>query len=150
MSQSLARLHVHLVFSTKNRQPWLDEGVRDDLHRYMAGVLGNMGCPAILINSVEDHVHVLFELCRTVALSEAVGEVKKSSSRWIKTRNGALSSFAWQAGYGAFTVSESNLEMVRKYNENQEEHHRRQSFQEEYRAFLERHEVAFDERYVWD
>jgi len=150
MSQSLSRLHVHLVFSTKNRQPWLVESFRDELHRYMVAVLGNMGCPAILINSVEDHVHVLFELCRTVAVSKAVEEVKKSSSKWMKTQEVGSSSFAWQAGYGAFSVSESNLEMVRRYIERQKEHHRKQSFQEEYRAFLERHKVAFDERYVWD
>ena len=150
MSQSLARLHIHLVFSTKNRTPLLDDGIRDALHRYMAVVLGNMGCPAVLINSVEDHIHILFELARTVALSKAVEEIKKTSSKWIKTQDGAYSSFAWQAGYGAFAVSESNVVMVRQYIADQREHHRKRSFQDEYRAFLERHNIAFDERYVWD
>jgi len=150
MPQSLARIHVHLVFSTKNREPLLSDAVRPALHAYLATVLQNLGCPAVLINSVADHVHVLFELARTVALSAAVEDVKKSSSKWIKTQDPALAGFAWQAGYGAFAVSESNVAAVQEYIARQQEHHRKKSFQEEYRAFLERHRVAFDERYVWD
>ena len=150
MPQSLARLHIHLIFSTKNREPVLHEAVRESLHAYMATVLQNFGCPAVLINSVADHVHILFELGRTVAVSDAVEEVKKSSSRWIKTQGDAFTGFAWQAGYGAFAVSESNVATVREYIATQHEHHRKKTFQEEYRAFLERHGVAFDERYVWD
>jgi REP element-mobilizing transposase RayT len=150
MPQSLARLHVHLVFSTKNRAPVLHEAVRPSLHAYLATVLHNLECPAVLINSVADHVHILFELARTVSVSTAVEDVKKSSSKWIKTKGAEFAGFAWQAGYGAFAVSESNVAAVREYVANQQEHHRRKSFQEEYRAFLERHRVAFDERYVWD
>ena len=150
MPQSLARLHIHLVFSTKNRERLITDRVRDSLHAYMATVLQNLGCPPALINSVEDHVHILFELARTVSVSEAVEDVKKSSSKWIKTQGNEFAGFAWQAGYGAFAVSESNVPTVRDYIAGQQEHHRRKSFQEEYRAFLERHGVAFDERYVWD
>ncbi len=150
MPQSLARLHVHLIFSTKNRAPLLYDAVRDSLHRYMAVVLQNLGCPATLINSVEDHVHVLFELGRTVAVSMVVEEIKKSSSKWIKKQGADFAEFAWQAGYGAFAVSGSNVTAVRDYIATQREHHRKKSFQEEYRAFLERHDVVFDERYVWD
>jgi putative transposase len=150
MSQSLARLHVHLVFSTKHRERILTEGVRASLHAYMATVLQNFNCPAQLINSVTDHVHILFELGRTVAVSAAVEEVKTSSSKWLKTQGPEFSRFAWQAGYGAFSVSESNMATVRDYIANQAEHHRVKSFQDEYRAFLARHGVAFDERYVWD
>ena len=150
MPQSLARLHVHLVFSTKHRGPLLRNSVRDSLHRYMAVVLQNLGCPPALINSVEDHVHILFELGRTVAVSAAVEAVKKSSSKWIKTQGSEFVDFAWQAGYGAFAVSQSNVSSVRNYIAEQREHHRRKSFQEEYRALLERHGVEFDERYVWD
>ena len=98
MPQSLARLHVHLIFSTKNRAPALHDGVRDALHRYMATVLQNLGCPAVLINSVADHVHLLFDLARTVAVSQAVEDVKKSSSKWIKTQDAQFVDFAWQAG----------------------------------------------------
>ena len=150
MPQSLARLHVHLIFSTKNREPVLRDAVRDSFHAYMATVLQNLDCPPVLINSVEDHVHTLFELARTVSVSEAVEQVKKSSSKWIKTQGNEFAGFAWQAGYGAFAVSESNVPTVRDYIANQKEHHRRKSFQQEYRAFLDRHRVAFDERYVWD
>ncbi len=150
MPQSLARLHLHLIFSTKNRERFLHDPVRDSLHDYMATVLNNFGCPVTLINSVEDHVHILFELSRTVAVSAAVEEVKKSSSKWIKTQGPLYAQFAWQAGYGVFTVSESNVAAVQQYIAGQREHHRIKSFQEEYRDFLARHRVAFDERYVWD
>jgi REP element-mobilizing transposase RayT len=150
MPQSLARLHLHLIFSTKHRERWLTDAVRSPLHAYMATVLQNINCPPVLINSVEDHMHILFELARTVSVSEAVEEVKKSSSKWIKTQGTGLAGFSWQAGYGVFAVSESNVPAVREYVANQQEHHRKKSFQEEYRAFLERHQVTYDERYVWD
>jgi putative transposase len=150
MPQSLARLPIHLVFSTKNRQRVLTDAIREDMHAYMATVLENLGCHAHLINSVEDHVLVPFELSRTVAVSQAVEEVKKASSKWLKTQGAALGGFAWQAGYGAFAVSESNVPAVRQYVADQREHHRAKTFQEEYRAFMARHRVAFDERYVWD
>ena len=150
MPQSLARLHIHLIFSTKNREPDLSDTVRDSLHRYMATVLQNLECPPVLINSVADHVHILFELGRTVSVSEAVEQVKKTSSKWIKTQGAEFSRFAWQAGYGAFAVSESNVASVREYIADQQAHHRKKSFQDEYRAFLDRHRVMFDERYVWD
>lgn len=150
MPQSLARLHVHLIFSTKHRAPLLPDSARDALHRYMAVVLTNLTCPPVLINSVEDHAHILFELARTVPLSSAVEDVKKSSSKWLKTQGPALAEFAWQAGYGAFAVSESNVETVRAYIANQREHHRKKTFQDEYRALLNRHGLTFDERYVWD
>jgi putative transposase len=150
MPQSLARLHIHLIFSTKHRERLITDPVRDALHAYMAAVLKNLGCAPLLINSVDDHVHILFDLARTVSVSQAVEEVKKSSSRWIKTQGTEFISFAWQAGYGAFAVSESNVPTVRDYIARQQEHHRRKSFQEEYRTFLERHGVAYDEQYVWD
>lgn len=150
MPQSLARLHIHLIFSTKNRRPLITDGVRDALHRYMAVVLQNMKCPSVLINSVEDHVHALFDLARTASVSQAVEELKTSSSKWIKTQGVEFTAFAWQNGYGAFAVSESNVAVVRRYIEGQREHHRKRTFQEEYREFLEKHQVPYDERYVWD
>ena len=150
MAQSLARLHVHLVFSTKNRERIITDSVRPMLHAYMATVLQNLDSPADLINSVDDHVHILFDLARTVAISTVVEDVKKSSSKWIKTQGSEFATFAWQAGYGAFSVSKSNAQTVRDYIAKQQEHHRRTTFQDEYRLFLERHRVAFDERYVWE
>jgi len=128
----------------------LHDSVRDSLHRYMAVVLQNFGCSPDLINSVEDHVHILFDLGRTVAVSSAVEEVKKSSSKWIKTQDVNLADFAWQGGYGAFAVSESQVPSVRAYIANQREHHRKRTFQEEYRSLLERHGITYDERYLWD
>jgi len=150
MPQSLACLHIHLVFSTKHREPFIVETVRESLHRYMAVVLANLRCPAVLINSVEDHAHVLFELARTVTVSDAVEQAKTSTSKWIKTQGEPYAQFAWQAGYGAFAVSRSNIDVVSAYIADQREHHRAKSFQDEYRALLQRHGVEFDERYVWD
>lgn len=150
MPQSLARLHVHLVFSTKNRESLITDTVRGSLHAYMAAVLQNLGCAPVLINSMEDHVHILFDLSRTVAVRQAVEDVKKSSSKWIKAQGAEFSAFAWQAGYGAFAVSESMVPTVRRYIAGQAEHHRQRSFQDELREFFKRHNIVFDERYVWD
>jgi REP element-mobilizing transposase RayT len=150
MSQSLANLYVHLIFSTKERYPFLHTEVRPELHRYMATVLAHLNCPVRLINSMPDHAHVLFSLTRAVTLAKAVEEVKRSSSKWIKTRGERFSKFAWQAGYGAFSVSESNVQKVSAYIRDQEEHHRVKTFQEEFREFLAKHQIPYDERYVWD
>ena len=150
MPQSLANLYVHLIFSTKERFPFLSKEVRPDLHSYMATVLANLHSPAMLINSVDDHVHILFNMGRTVTLAQVVEDVKKSSSKWIKTQSPKLATFAWQAGYGGFSVSESNAPKVANYIQNQEEHHRKKTFQEEYREFLTKHKIEFDERYMWD
>jgi len=150
VARSLARLHIHLVFSTKHREPVLGDDVRDSLHRYMAAVLAELGCPATLINSVEDHVHILFELARTVTVSAAAEAVKKSSSRWLKAQGTAYAHFAWQGGYGAFAVSAGDVPSVCAYIADQRRHHRRSSFQEEYRLVLDNHGVAYDERYLFD
>jgi putative transposase len=150
MAQSLAKNLVHLVFSTKNRERLINDDLRSDLHAYMATVLKNMECPALIINSVEDHVHILFILHRTVALSSAVGKLKSSSSKWLKAQSDQLAAFAWQTGFGAFSVSESNVAAVRQYIEHQKEHHRKVSFQDELRSFLSKHRLEYDERYLWD
>jgi putative transposase len=150
MPQSLARLCVHLVFSTKHREPLLQDFIRKDLHAYMATVLKNMDCPALIINSVEDHIHILLDLSRTISISYVMEHVKKTSSKWLKSQSQALGQFGWQAGYGAFAVSESNIPAVRKYIKTQQEHHHKVTFQEEYRAFLTKNRISYDERYVWD
>jgi putative transposase len=150
MPQSLSRLYVHLIFSTKDRTPLITETVRDPLHAYMSGILQNLGCFVVLINSMEDHVHLLFDLARTVALSKVVEETKKSSTKWMKTQSNTFFGFAWQAGYGAFAVSESNIAAVRAYVAQQKEHHRKSTFEDEFRQILERHHVSYDERYLWD
>ncbi|HEV3384434.1 MAG TPA: IS200/IS605 family transposase [Gemmata sp.] len=148
MPQSLARNVVHLVYSTKNREPFIVASLRDRLFAYLAGTLNELGCPAISVGGVADHVHLLFVLSKTVALSKAVEEVKKSSSKWMK-ENGEPR-FYWQNGYGAFSVSASNEEKVTAYIANQEVHHRTKSFQDEFREFLKKHRIEWDEQYVWD
>jgi REP element-mobilizing transposase RayT len=150
MSQSLAKNLIHLIYTTKGRERLLADNIRGELHRYTAGVLKKYDSPAILINSVEDHIHLLFSLSRNHALCDVVEQAKKGSSKWLKTKGPAYRSFFWQAGYGAFSVSQSNVKQVVRYIERQKEHHRRNSFQEEYREFLKRHEMEYGERYVWD
>ena len=153
MAQSLAKNLIHLVFSTKNRERFIADAIRPHLHAYMGTVLKNVKSPSLLINSVEDHVHVLFSLHRTKALSDVVGDLKASSSKWIKTQSSDLATFGWQGGFGAFSISESNVPAVRAYIENQREHHSKVSFQDEMRAFLKflkKHGVEYDERYLWD
>lgn len=150
MAQSLAKLHLHLVFSTKHRAPLLVDSVREPLHRYLTGVFDRLRCPAKAIGSVEDHIHVLFELSRRKSVCAVVETVKASSSRWLKSRDDGLAPFAWQAGYGVFAVSASNIERVHRYIENQREHHRLADFRGEYRVLLERHRVHFDEQHMWD
>ena len=150
MAQSLAKVYVHLIFSTKNRKPVLADEIREELHKVMGGALNNMGCQSLIVGFVEDHVHVLFMLSRTRSLSDVIGKLKSTSSSWIKSQNPTLANFEWQAGYGAFSVSHSNVESVREYIRNQKEHHKSESFQDEFRRFLIRYEVEYDERYIWD
>ena len=151
MPQSLARVVLHVVFSTKNREPFLkDDDVRNRLHAYMAGVLQRIGCEPILIGGVEDHVHVLCNLSRTVTIAQLVEEAKKSPSKWVKEQGPQYREFFWQTGYGSFSVSQSNVEQVRAYVATQEEHHRKVSFQDEFRALCRKHGVEIDERYAWD
>ena len=151
MPQSLARVLVHLTFSTKDRRPSLkDKDLRSDLYSYMAGIFRKLDSTALLIGGVDDHVHALFPLSRNHALKEVVGKVKAESSSWIKKQAPTLSDFYWQGGYGAFSVSESNVEPVKSYILNQERHHHRVTFQEEFRLLCEKHGLEIDERYVWD
>jgi len=121
-----------------------------DMHRYLATILREQDCETLIVNGVEDHVHALFALSRTNAIASVVKEIKRTSSSWVKKRSPKLAKFYWQGGYGAFSVSHSNLEDVIRYIENQEEHHKRMTFQDEYRAFLKAYGIAYDERYVWD
>ena len=151
MPQSLARIILHIVFSTKNRVPFLkDPDHRSRLHAYLAGILQNIGCEPILINGVEDHVHTLCNFSRTITVAGLVEEVKKSSSKWMKEQGPSYRDFFSQSGYGAFSVSQSNVEQVRAYVANQAEHHRRVSFQDEFRALCRKHGIEIDEHYVWD
>ena len=150
MPQSLAQVLVHLIFSTKGREPFLPDDIRPELHPYMATILQGMQSSAIPINSVADHAHVLFILSKNHALCDVIESLKKDSSKWIKSKGTAYRNFHWQSGYGAFSVSQSNVVKLVKYIENQKEHHRKRTFQDEFREFLKRYQVPYDERYVWD
>ena len=150
MPQSLAKVYIHLVFSTKNREPVLPDEIRPGLHDYFGGTLNGLGCSPLEINSEPDHAHLLFVMTRTATLSDVVGQLKKSANDWLRARGSRFANFYWQGGYGAFSVSQSAVAGVREYIRNQRQHHQRVSFQDEFRAFLRRYEIAFDERYVWD
>lgn len=151
MPQSLAKVLIHTVFSTKGREPFLvDCGLREELHRVLGGILSKLGCQPIIVGGVEDHVHMLATLARTIEIAELVKEVKRNSSLWIKEKHPSLKEFAWQSGYGVFSIGFSQIPEVRKYIANQKEHHLRMSFQDELRSLLRKYEVEFDERYVWD
>jgi putative transposase len=149
MAQSLARNLIHLIFSTKNRAPFLQATIRPELNGYMAGIFTNWKSPAIIIGSAADHVHALFGLSKNHSLVKVVEEVKRGSSKWIKTKGKEFAPFAWQNGYGAFSVSSSMVNTVSRYIASQEEHHRQVTFQDEFRKFCRRHGVDFDERFVW-
>jgi REP element-mobilizing transposase RayT len=150
MSQSLVKNLLHLVYSTKHREPWIAKEHREALWAYQAGIFKAMGSPALIIGGVGDHVHALFVLSKNHELAKVVEEVKKGSSKWMKSDGPRLQQFSWQAGYAAFSVSQSNVEAVMKYISDQEPHHRKITFQDELRALFKRHGIEFDERYVWD
>jgi len=128
----------------------LPDEIRADLHAYMGGTLNGLGCSPIEINTEPDHAHLLFVMPRTETLSDVAGQLKKSANDWLRARDKQFANFYWQGGYGAFSVSQSAVEEVREYIRKQREHHKRLSFQDEFRAFLKRYEIEFDERYVWD
>jgi REP element-mobilizing transposase RayT len=150
MSQSLANVVVHLVFSTKLRRQLLRDDERGQLHAYVTGILNNLDSPLIEINSVRDHVHVLFAQSKNRAPAKIVEQVKTASSAWIKTVNAWYADFAWQSGYGEFSVSPMHVEAVREYIRHQAAHHEREDFQTEYRRFCEKNVKPLDERYAWD
>jgi putative transposase len=150
MPQSLSKVIIHIIFSTRDREPRLDREVRPRMHAYVATICRDLNAEAFRIGGVADHLHVVTTLPRTMSQADLVEAIKKTSSKWIKALDPKYRGFYWQRGYGAFSVSPSQLQSVLEYVESQEEHHRTRSFQEEYRDFLGKHGVEFDERYVWD
>ena len=150
MPQSLSRILIHLVFSTKHRERILTSPIQAELHPYVAGVLGNIECPSLQVGGAEDHIHLFFGLSRTRTVADVVETVKTSSSKWIKSKGAAFANFHWQSGYGAFSVSQSDADAVVVYIRNQVQHHQKMTFQDEYRRLLERYHIALDEKYMWD
>jgi REP element-mobilizing transposase RayT len=151
MPPSLTQIYLHIVFSTKNRTPYLtDHTIRGQLHAYLAGICKTLESPALLIGGVEDHVHLLCRFSKNLRLTDFLRELKRDSSKWVKTLSPELTAFQWQAGYGAFSISPGHLEPLQHYIANQEEHHRQVTFQDEFRRLCQKYGVAIDERYVWD
>jgi putative transposase len=151
MPQSLARVLVHIVFSTKYRYPFLtDPSIRSEMHAYLGGTSNELECQVLVVGGAADHVHILCALSRNLSIAKLVCDIKRSSSKWIKTKGRMLTKFGWQNGYIVFSVGQSDVERLLRYIRGQEEHHRKKTFQGEYRAFLEEREVSYDERYIWD
>ena len=149
MAHTFAHILVHVVFSTKQRRPVLQSAFRDRLFAYMGGILRDLGAKPLMINGTSDHVHMLFSLPSTKSIAETMQLVKGRSTRWIHEQDDRSRSFAWQTGYASFSVSHSNLTAVRRYIADQEEHHRRVSFEDEFVSLLKKNEMEFDERYLW-
>ena len=150
MPQSLSNILLHIVFSTKDRRPLIRPDVESELHRYLASVCRACDCAAHEVGGANDHVHLICTLARTVPASDLLEEIKKRSSKWIKTKGAAYRLFSWQRGYGAFSIGQSQLAAARRYVARQKEHHRKRDFKEEFRALLKRYRIDCDERYVWD
>ena len=150
MAQSLANVLLHLIYSTKGRRRLIRPAVEAELHRYLAGTCRDLGCPAHDIGGTDDHVHVFFSLSRTITIAKFVEEVKKSSSRWVKKQGREYWDFAWQGGYGVFSIGQSGFDGLRRYIRDQKERHKTVSFQDEFRALCRKYGVEIDERYVWD
>ncbi len=151
MSQSLVQIYVHIVFSTKHRKPCLkDNEFRDRTHRYLAGICKNLKSPALIVGGVEDHVHILCRLGKTIDIADLIHDLKRDSSKWVKAEQPRLAEFHWQQGYGAFSISPSHVDALKDYIADQEEHHRHESFQDEFRRLCKKYGLEIDERYVWD
>ena len=150
MPQSLSQVILHIVFGTKERRPWLDLEIRPRMHAYLATVCRDCGCEAYRVGGTADHVHLAARLPRTISQAELLEEIKKTSSAWIKRQGSQYGGFFWQGGYGDFSIGWSQLEELIRYIDRQEQHHRTQTFEQEYRELLRKYHVEFDERYVWD
>ena len=150
MGQSLVKNYIHITFSTKHRVPLIHQPVEDELYSYIGGICKQLECSPIKIGGYTDHIHILCMLSKKIALMKLLEEVKAHSSKWMKTKGTMLKNFYWQNGYGAFSVNPSEIDKVITYIENQKEHHKKKTFQDEYRAFLTKYKVEYDERYIWD
>ena len=150
MPQSLSCVVIHVIFSTKELRPFLDPGTRPKLHAYLATVAHNAGCECYRAGGVADHVHLAIRLSRTLTIADLVENLKTSSSKWLKTQSAGLATFSWQRGYACFSVGPTDLNFLCAYIDKQEEHHRTRTFQDEFRMFLKKYGVSYDETYVWD
>ena len=150
MAQSLSKVYVHITFSTKNRHNLITESIQESLFSYIGGICKGMECNPIRVGGHKNHIHVLCLLSKKVTQIKLLEEVKKQSSKWIKTQDNSFRSFYWQDGYGIFSVNPSEIDEVAAYINNQKEHHKKVNFKDEFRTFLKKYEVDYDEKYVWD
>lgn len=150
MPQSFCQIYIHAIFSTKERGRWLDDAIRPRTHAYLATVARDCGCPYVIVGGPDDHVHMLADIGKKALPVTLIGKVKQESSKFIKTLGTQYAGFYWQNGYGMFSVGPTRVEDVKAYIEDQVEHHHRQTFQEELRAFLDEYKIPYDERYIWD
>ncbi len=150
MPQSICHIYVHAIFSTKDRQRWIDTTIRLRVHAYLATSARNCGCPYVVVGGPDDHVHLLADIGKEALPAQIIGKMKKESSKYIRTLGNDYAGFFWQNGYAMFSVGPIHVDDVKAYIEDQVEHHRKQTFQEELRAFLTRYKIAYDERYVWE
>ncbi|MEP6912594.1 MAG: IS200/IS605 family transposase [bacterium] len=150
MPQSLSSILIHLIFSTKNREPFVTPAIESELHPNMASIFRALKSPSLTIGGTADHVHILFSLSRVIKVADLVEEVKTESSKWIKTKGNVFENFHWQTGYGAFSIGQSQVFTLKRYIARQRLHHERVTFQDEYRKFLKSYGIEYDERYVWN
>ena len=150
MPQSLTKVYIHLIFSTKHRHPFIDNSIENKLWKYIGGICKSLGCNPVKVGGTQDHIHICCLLSKDVKQCDFVLKVKKQSSKWIKTEGEKYKNFYWQSGYGIFSVNPSEIDIVVNYIENQKEHHKKRSFQEEFVAFLNKYRVEYNERYLWD
>ncbi len=150
MPQSIAYNYLHITFSTKYRVPMIDEAIEEELFKYIGGICKNLECNPIKVGGYRDHIHILCVLSRKIALMKLLEEIKSHSSKWIKTKGDQYKNFYWQRGYGSFSVNPAEIDVVVRYIENQAEHHKKKTFQDEYIAFLKKYNAEYDERYLWD
>lgn len=150
MGQSLVQNYLHIVFSTKHREPLIYPPYEQELHAYLGGTCKELECPVLIVGGYTDHIHILCMLSQKIALMTLVQKVKAASSKWMKTKDKSLENFFWQDGYGAFSVNPSEVDVVIQYIKNQHVHHKKKNFKEEYTAFLKKYDVTFDDRYVWE
>lgn len=150
MGQSLVKNYIHIIFSTKHREPLIHPPVEAELHSYLGGICNKLDCQVIKVGGYNDHIHILCMLSKKIALMKLMEELKSHSSKWIKTKGTGYENFYWQDGYGAFSVNPSEIDTVIAYIANQHEHHSKKTFQDEYRAFLKKYNVEYEEKYIWD
>ena len=150
MGQSLVKNYLHIVFSTKHRQPLINQPIETELYSYLGGICNKLGCQVLKVGGYTNHIHILCLLSKKITLIKLMEELKSNSSKWIKTKGEEFTNFYWQDGYGAFSVNPSEVQIVINYIANQKRHHDKKTFQDEFRGILKKYEVVYEEKYVWD